>query len=104
MTEEKFTVLFESQFSVGSNELVFQVKVRPCSPIPRGLPKMVKGPAQGHPAGLGKPESSESSLPWSQTSYPVMLSEKPTFTLPVPVFEVIIWHQLTEFRRWVKKK
>lgn len=28
MTEEKFTVLFESQFSVGSNELVFQVKVR----------------------------------------------------------------------------
>lgn len=94
MTEEKFTVLFESQFSVGSNELVFQVKVRPCSPIPRGLPKMVKG----------KPESSESSLPRSQTSYPVILSEKPTFTLPVPVFEVIIWHQLTEFRRWVKKK
>lgn len=28
VTEEKFTVLFESQFSVGSNELVFQVKVR----------------------------------------------------------------------------
>uniref|UniRef100_A0A2I3RJB5 Signal transducer and activator of transcription n=1 Tax=Pan troglodytes TaxID=9598 RepID=A0A2I3RJB5_PANTR len=26
VTEEKFTVLFESQFSVGSNELVFQVK------------------------------------------------------------------------------
>uniref|UniRef100_A0A452VLY8 Signal transducer and activator of transcription n=1 Tax=Ursus maritimus TaxID=29073 RepID=A0A452VLY8_URSMA len=34
VTEEKFTVLFESQFSVGSNELVFQVKVRPRSPIP----------------------------------------------------------------------
>lgn len=28
MTEEKFTILFESQFSVGGNELVFQVKVR----------------------------------------------------------------------------
>uniref|UniRef100_A0A8C6KJU9 Signal transducer and activator of transcription n=1 Tax=Nothobranchius furzeri TaxID=105023 RepID=A0A8C6KJU9_NOTFU len=26
VTEEKFTILFESQFSVGSNELVFQVK------------------------------------------------------------------------------
>ena len=34
MTEEKFTVLFESQFSVGSNELVFQVKVRPGSTVP----------------------------------------------------------------------
>ena len=32
VTEEKFTVLFESQFSVGSNELVFQVKVR--CPLP----------------------------------------------------------------------
>ena len=28
VTEEKFTVLFESQFSVGGNELVFHVKVR----------------------------------------------------------------------------
>ena len=28
VTEEKFTILFESQFSVGGNELVFQVKVR----------------------------------------------------------------------------
>lgn len=28
MTEEKFTVLFESQFSVGGNELVFHVKVK----------------------------------------------------------------------------
>uniref|UniRef100_A0A8C7WQA7 Signal transducer and activator of transcription n=1 Tax=Oryzias sinensis TaxID=183150 RepID=A0A8C7WQA7_9TELE len=28
VTEEKFTILFESQFSVGSNELVFQVKGR----------------------------------------------------------------------------
>lgn len=27
VTEEKFTVLFESQFSVGGNELVFHVKV-----------------------------------------------------------------------------
>lgn len=27
MTEEKFTVLFESHFSVGGNELVFHVKV-----------------------------------------------------------------------------
>uniref|UniRef100_A0A671RDJ4 Signal transducer and activator of transcription n=1 Tax=Sinocyclocheilus anshuiensis TaxID=1608454 RepID=A0A671RDJ4_9TELE len=27
VTEEKFTILFESQFSVGGNELVFQVKV-----------------------------------------------------------------------------
>jgi len=26
VTEEKFTILFESQFSVGGNELVFQVK------------------------------------------------------------------------------
>ena len=38
MTEEKFTVLFESQFSVGSNELVFQVKVRPGSPVPCRAP------------------------------------------------------------------
>ena len=30
MTEEKFTILFESQFSVGGNELVFQVKVCVC--------------------------------------------------------------------------
>uniref|UniRef100_A0A2K6C0N5 Signal transducer and activator of transcription n=1 Tax=Macaca nemestrina TaxID=9545 RepID=A0A2K6C0N5_MACNE len=29
VTEEKFTILFESQFSVGGNELVFQVKVKP---------------------------------------------------------------------------
>lgn len=27
VTEEKFTVLFESQFSVGGNELMFHVKV-----------------------------------------------------------------------------
>uniref|UniRef100_A0A671TA81 Signal transducer and activator of transcription n=1 Tax=Sinocyclocheilus anshuiensis TaxID=1608454 RepID=A0A671TA81_9TELE len=34
VTEEKFTILFESQFSVGGNELVFQVKVslRGCVP------------------------------------------------------------------------
>ncbi|XP_045155381.1 signal transducer and activator of transcription 5B [Echinops telfairi] len=31
VTEEKFTILFESQFSVGGNELVFQVKVKPPS-------------------------------------------------------------------------
>lgn len=43
VTEEKFTVLFESQFSVGSNELVFQVKVRLHSPIPHRLPKPVQG-------------------------------------------------------------
>lgn len=30
VTEEKFTVLFESQFSVGGNELVFHVKVKIC--------------------------------------------------------------------------
>ena len=30
VTEEKFTILFESQFSVGGNELVFQVKVCVC--------------------------------------------------------------------------
>lgn len=42
MTEEKFTVLFESQFSVGSNELVFQVKVRPRSPIPHRSPRKVE--------------------------------------------------------------
>ena len=28
VTEEKFTVLFESQFSVGGNELVFHVKTK----------------------------------------------------------------------------
>lgn len=33
VTEEKFTILFESQFSVGGNELVFQVKVRGASQI-----------------------------------------------------------------------
>uniref|UniRef100_A0A8B9VXZ6 Signal transducer and activator of transcription 5B n=1 Tax=Anas zonorhyncha TaxID=75864 RepID=A0A8B9VXZ6_9AVES len=32
VTEEKFTILFESQFSVGGNELVFQVKVKPPTP------------------------------------------------------------------------
>ena len=51
VTEEKFTILFESQFSIGGNELVFQVKVRehqqrssPCLPhlmleIKKKLPK-----------------------------------------------------------------
>ncbi|NWX43816.1 STA5B protein, partial [Steatornis caripensis] len=34
VTEEKFTILFESQFSVGGNELVFQVKVKPPAPSP----------------------------------------------------------------------
>lgn len=34
VTEEKFTILFESQFSVGGNELVFQVKVKPPAPAP----------------------------------------------------------------------
>ena len=27
VTEEKFTILFQSRFSVGGNELVFQVRV-----------------------------------------------------------------------------
>lgn len=31
VTEEKFTVLFESQFSIGGNELVFHVKVNAVS-------------------------------------------------------------------------
>lgn len=35
VTEEKFTILFESQFSVGGNELVFQVKVKPLCPFCR---------------------------------------------------------------------
>uniref|UniRef100_A0A8C8YN36 Signal transducer and activator of transcription n=1 Tax=Prolemur simus TaxID=1328070 RepID=A0A8C8YN36_PROSS len=44
VTEEKFTVLFESQFSVGSNELVFQVKVSVPSPsIPAGHPERQRG-------------------------------------------------------------
>ncbi|CDQ94839.1 unnamed protein product [Oncorhynchus mykiss] len=34
VTEEKFTILFESQFSVGGNELVFQVKVRTDNLVP----------------------------------------------------------------------
>lgn len=55
MTEEKFTVLFESQFSVGSNELVFQVKVRPGSTSPHRSPRKVKI-IRGHLTGLGKPE------------------------------------------------
>lgn len=46
VTEEKFTVLFESQFSVGSNELVFQVKVRLQLLRPRGPSSSVKGPAK----------------------------------------------------------
>ena len=41
VTEEKFTILFESQFSVGGNELVFQVKVKP--------------PAMSPLQGLGQP-------------------------------------------------
>lgn len=61
VTEEKFTVLFESQFSVGSNELVFQVKVRPGSPGPTG-----------RPAALGGPEIWV--LTWTQSGYPAMLS------------------------------
>uniref|UniRef100_A0A2I3TXL3 Signal transducer and activator of transcription n=1 Tax=Pan troglodytes TaxID=9598 RepID=A0A2I3TXL3_PANTR len=40
VTEEKFTVLFESQFSVGSNELVFQVKGR----VPFAVPDKVLWP------------------------------------------------------------
>lgn len=35
VTEEKFTILFESQFSVGGNELVFQVKVTLLCPFCR---------------------------------------------------------------------
>lgn len=34
VTEEKFTVLFESQFSIGGNELVFHVKVNICGLLP----------------------------------------------------------------------
>lgn len=54
MTEEKFTVLFESQFSVGSNELVFQVKVRPPALLPQLLQftQEVEGPALGLLAAL----------------------------------------------------
>ena len=36
VTEEKFTILFESQFSVGGNELVFQVKVGGTGHVGRG--------------------------------------------------------------------
>uniref|UniRef100_A0A8C0XLC0 Signal transducer and activator of transcription n=1 Tax=Castor canadensis TaxID=51338 RepID=A0A8C0XLC0_CASCN len=37
VTEEKFTILFESQFSVGGNELVFQVKGRVPFAVPDKL-------------------------------------------------------------------
>uniref|UniRef100_A0A4W4GJD6 Signal transducer and activator of transcription n=1 Tax=Electrophorus electricus TaxID=8005 RepID=A0A4W4GJD6_ELEEL len=40
VTEEKFTVLFESQFSVGGNELVFHVKGR----VPFAVPDKVSWP------------------------------------------------------------
>ncbi|XP_065433929.1 signal transducer and activator of transcription 5B isoform X5 [Chrysemys picta bellii] len=40
VTEEKFTILFESQFSVGGNELVFQVKGR----VPFAVPEKVLWP------------------------------------------------------------
>ncbi|XP_044527823.1 signal transducer and activator of transcription 5A isoform X4 [Gracilinanus agilis] len=40
VTEEKFTVLFESQFSIGGNELVFQVKGR----VPFAVPDKVLWP------------------------------------------------------------
>uniref|UniRef100_A0A4W4E5C6 Signal transducer and activator of transcription n=1 Tax=Electrophorus electricus TaxID=8005 RepID=A0A4W4E5C6_ELEEL len=40
VTEEKFTILFESQFSVGGNELVFQVKGR----VPFVVPDKVLWP------------------------------------------------------------
>ncbi|XP_021562740.1 signal transducer and activator of transcription 5B isoform X4 [Carlito syrichta] len=40
VTEEKFTILFESQFSVGGNELVFQVKGR----VPFAVPDKVLWP------------------------------------------------------------
>uniref|UniRef100_A0A8C8RCK7 Signal transducer and activator of transcription n=1 Tax=Pelusios castaneus TaxID=367368 RepID=A0A8C8RCK7_9SAUR len=40
VTEEKFTILFESQFSVGGNELVFQVKGR----VPFTVPDKVLWP------------------------------------------------------------
>ncbi|KAG9474226.1 hypothetical protein GDO78_004504, partial [Eleutherodactylus coqui] len=40
VTEEKFTILFESQFSVGGNELVFQVKGR----VPFVVPDKVVWP------------------------------------------------------------
>uniref|UniRef100_A0A671T863 Signal transducer and activator of transcription n=1 Tax=Sinocyclocheilus anshuiensis TaxID=1608454 RepID=A0A671T863_9TELE len=38
VTEEKFTILFESQFSVGGNELVFQVKVSLRGHVKTGKP------------------------------------------------------------------
>lgn len=75
VTEEKFTVLFESQFSVGSNELVFQVKVRARTPI--RSPRKAKGPAPA--TGLvGERQRAPNPLApglGSRASCPVMLSE-----------------------------
>lgn len=91
MTEEKFTVLFESQFSVGSNELVFQVKVRPGSPSPCGLPGWL-GKARDLNPHTGSVQLPRDAL------------RKPNVTLLVPLCEVLIPHQPAEFRQWAKKK
>lgn len=61
MTEEKFTVLFESQFSVGSNELVFQVKVRPRFCQPPQVTQKGEDPPEATWLVWGKPEGSGSS-------------------------------------------
>ena len=53
VTEEKFTILFESQFSVGGNELVFQVKVKPPAAAPLLGPDMGQGRSRGTRAGGG---------------------------------------------------
>lgn len=87
VTEEKFTVLFESQFSVGSNELVFQVKVRARTPIPRRSPRKAKGPARGHRAGLGTQRAPNPRL---SDELPCDAIRKPAFTLLVPVCEAVL--------------
>lgn len=91
VTEEKFTILFESQFSVGGNELVFQVKVKlPATSPLRGMGKpwascpQVWGwaGATGCLCRPGVPTGDAPAMPHSPFRSP---SSRQTLSLPVVV-------------------
>uniref|UniRef100_A0A7D9NLR1 Signal transducer and activator of transcription n=1 Tax=Xenopus tropicalis TaxID=8364 RepID=A0A7D9NLR1_XENTR len=50
VTEEKFTILFESQFSVGGNELVFQVKPAPAAQLTGPCGTIIRPLLHNYPA------------------------------------------------------
>ena len=90
VTEEKFTILFESQFSVGGNELVFQVKVKPPATSPLQGPGKPWAPcpwvwgwagATGCPCRLGWPRGAHGRCSCS-VPQPIPVSFLPADAVP----------------------